>query len=115
MATSEFRHRVSFAAASSPKSNGEAAASSTRRERSTVKLWMALDGATVLAAAVIATLYELHTGPVAGAIEFWCGTLFNGRSMSILLALFCVFTTSLMITSKRLHLYEPTRLTSFLH
>ena len=82
MATSEFRHRVSFAATSSPELNGEAAANSTRRERSTVKLWMVLDGVTVFGAAVLATLYELHTGPVAGAIGFWHGTLFSGRSTS---------------------------------
>ncbi len=115
MATSEFRHRVSFAATSSSELNGEAAANSTRRERSTVKLWMFLDGVTVFGAAVLATLYELHTGPVAGAIGFWHGTLFNGPSTSILLVLLCGFTISLMITSRRLHLYVPTRLTSFLH
>ncbi len=115
MATSEFRHRVSFAATSSPEFKGGAAARPTRRELSTVKLWMVLDGVTVLGAAVLATLYELHTGPVAGAIGFWHGTLFNGRSTSILFALLCGFTISLMITSRRLHLYVPTRLTSFLH
>ena len=76
---------------------------------------MALDGLTVLGAAVVATLYEFHTGPVAGAIGFWHGTLFNGRSMGILVALLCGFTISLMVTSRRLHLYVPTRLTSFLH
>jgi len=112
MATSE---RVLFAPTSSSKLNGEAGASSTRRERSTVVLWMLLDGLTVLGAAVLATLYELHTGPVDGAVGFWHGTLFSGRSMGILVALLCGFTISLMITSRRLHLYVPTRLTSFLH
>jgi exopolysaccharide biosynthesis polyprenyl glycosylphosphotransferase len=76
---------------------------------------MALDGVTALAAATLATLYELRTGPVAGAMDFWRGTLIHGRSMGILLALFCGFTISLIFTSKRLHLYSPTRLTSFLH
>ncbi len=76
---------------------------------------MVLDGVTVLGSAIVATLYELHTGPVAGAIGFWHGTLFNGRSMGILVALLCGFTISLMFTSRRLHLYVPTRLTSFLH
>ena len=115
MATSEFQHRVSFAVSSSPKLNGEAPASSKRREGSTVRLWMVLDGVTVFGAAVLATLYELHTGPVAGAIGFWHGTLFSGRSMGILLAILCGFAISLMITSQRLRLYVPTRLTSFLH
>jgi exopolysaccharide biosynthesis polyprenyl glycosylphosphotransferase len=76
---------------------------------------MVLDGLTVLGAAVLATLYELRTGPVAGARGFWHGTLIHGRSMWILLALLCGFTVSLMITSRRLHLYYPTRLNSFLH
>src|ERR1700740_2471235 len=115
MATSEFHHRASFAVSSSPELNGEATASSNRRGGSTLRLWMVLDGVTFFGAALLATLYELHTGPVAGAIGFWHGTLFNGRSMGILLALLCGFTISLMITSRRLRLYVPTRLTSFLH
>jgi len=76
---------------------------------------MTLDAVSILAAAVLATLYELHTGPLAGAKGFWHGTLFNGRSMWLLLALLCGFTVSLIITSRRLHLYTPTRLSSFLH
>jgi exopolysaccharide biosynthesis polyprenyl glycosylphosphotransferase len=54
-------------------------------------------------------------GPVAGAQGFWRGTLIYGRSMSILLALLCGFTITLMMTSRRLHLYTPIRLTSILH
>jgi exopolysaccharide biosynthesis polyprenyl glycosylphosphotransferase len=63
---------------------------------------------------VIATLYEFHLGPLRGAKDFWHGTLIHGRSMGILLALLCGFTVSLIMTSRRLHLYTPTRLTSFL-
>jgi hypothetical protein len=76
---------------------------------------MVLDGITILGAAVLATLYEFHTGPVAGAKGFWHGTLIHGRSMGILLALLFGFTIALMITSRRLNLYTPTRLSSFLH
>ncbi len=76
---------------------------------------MVLDGVTVLGAATLVTLYELHTGPVAGVRGFWHGTLIHGQSMGILLALLCGFTIALMVTSRRLHLYSPTRLTSFLH
>jgi exopolysaccharide biosynthesis polyprenyl glycosylphosphotransferase len=76
---------------------------------------MTLDGITILGAAVLATLYEFHMGPVAGAQGFWRGTLIYGRSMSILLALLCGFTITLMMTSRRLHLYTPIRLTSILH
>jgi len=76
---------------------------------------MILDGITVLGSAVLATLYEFHTGPLAGAKGFWHGTLIHGRSMGILLGLLCWFTFSLIITSRRLNLYSPNRLTSFLH
>ena len=115
MATSEFRQSISIAAASSPDWTGRAAACPKRGERSAVKLWMVLDGVTVLGAATLATLYELRTGPVAGAVGFWHGTLIHGQSMGILLAFLSGFTGSLMITSRRLHLYSPTHLTSFLH
>jgi len=76
---------------------------------------MFLDFMTVLVSAVIATFYERHTGPVVGARAFFNGTLFSGRSMWILLGLLCGFATALVITSRRLHLYSPTRLNSFLH
>jgi exopolysaccharide biosynthesis polyprenyl glycosylphosphotransferase len=115
MATSEFGQRASFAETPFSEGTGKAAVSPARRERSAVKLWMALDGVTVFSAATLSTLYKLHTGPVAGAVGFWYGTLIQGRSMGILLALFCGFTISLIATSRRLHLYSPTRLTSYLH
>lgn len=75
---------------------------------------MIADGVTVLAAAVVATLYEFQTGPLAGARGFWHGTLIHGRSMGILLALLCGFTVALIIISRRMHLYTPTRVASFL-
>jgi hypothetical protein len=40
---------------------------------------MVLDTVTILCAATLATLYEMHTGPVAGARGFWHGTLIHGR------------------------------------
>src|SRR5579872_5201880 len=113
MATSEFRH--SFLPSSSFEWLKSKPTGSSHNERSSVKLWMVLDAATVVLAATLATLYEMHTGPVAGALGFWHGTLIHGRSMGILFALFCAFTISLMVTSRRLHLYSPRRLTSFLH
>jgi exopolysaccharide biosynthesis polyprenyl glycosylphosphotransferase len=51
---------------------------------------------------------------VAEARGFWHGTLIHGRSMSILLVLLCGFAGALIMTSRRLHLYTPMRLTSFL-
>jgi exopolysaccharide biosynthesis polyprenyl glycosylphosphotransferase len=79
------------------------------------RLWMVLDGITILGSAVLATLYKFQTGPVAGARGFWRGTLIHGRSMGILLALLCGFICALIMISRRLHLYTPTRLTSLLH
>jgi FlaA1/EpsC-like NDP-sugar epimerase len=76
---------------------------------------MFLDVLTILVSAVIATIYERHTSPVMGARAFYNGTLFYGRSMWILLTLLCGFATTLVVTSRRLHLYSPTRLSSFLH
>jgi exopolysaccharide biosynthesis polyprenyl glycosylphosphotransferase len=115
MATSEFWQGVSASAASSTEWAGGAAANSARGSRGAPRLWMFLDGITVLGAAIAATLYKVHTGPVAGAEGFWRGTLIHGRSMSILLALLCWFTMVLIVVSRRLRLYEPTRLASFLH
>jgi exopolysaccharide biosynthesis polyprenyl glycosylphosphotransferase len=69
----------------------------------------------IVGAAVLASLYKLHTGPVDGARVLWHGTLIHGYSMSILLALLFGFITALMVTSRRLHLYSPTRLSNLLH
>jgi exopolysaccharide biosynthesis polyprenyl glycosylphosphotransferase len=75
---------------------------------------MFLDVVSILGAAILATLYKMHTGPVEGAKGFWHGTLINGRSMWILLALLCGFTIALIITSRRLNLYAPTKMASVL-
>jgi exopolysaccharide biosynthesis polyprenyl glycosylphosphotransferase len=76
---------------------------------------MSLDALTALGAAFVTTIYEFHTSPINGARGFWHGTLFYGRSMGILLALFCGFTFALIVTSRRMHLYTPERVTNFLH
>ena len=64
---------------------------------------------------MLATLYEMHTGPLTGARGFWHGTLIHGRSRGILLALLCGFAVSLILTSRRLNLYTPKRLNNILH
>lgn len=115
MATSEFRQRVPLNEIS-PRDRPERGVATPRRhESSSVTLWVILDGLTVVAAATAATLYESRTGIRSGAAQFWHGTLIPGRSMSILLALCCGFTISLMVASRNLHLYSPTRLGSYLH
>ncbi len=113
MATSDFWQRLS-ASVAAPEWVTAGTRSSPRDSRGTSKLWMALDAVTVLGAAVLATLYEFRQNPIAGARGVWHGTLIHGRSMGILLALLGGFIISLIVVSKRLHLYRPTRLSGYL-
>jgi exopolysaccharide biosynthesis polyprenyl glycosylphosphotransferase len=115
MATSDFWQRVSASVAAAPDWASDSAAVSHRSPQGKVKLWMLLDFLTVLISAIIATIYARHTSPVVGARAFYKGTLFNGRSMWILLGLLCWFAIALVVASRRVNLYSPTRLTSFLH
>jgi exopolysaccharide biosynthesis polyprenyl glycosylphosphotransferase len=76
---------------------------------------MLLDAITVVVAALIATLYELNLSPIAEVRSFWHGTLIQGRSTGILLALLSGFIISLILISRRLLLYSPARLGGYLH
>lgn len=76
---------------------------------------MILDGFTVFGAAFVAAVIELHTGPISGARGFWHGTLIQGQSMGLLSALMLGFIATLIIVSRSLQLYHPTRLTNHLH
>lgn len=76
--------------------------------------WMFLDAFTVIGAATAATLIELHIGPVSGLKGFWRGTLIHGQSAGILLTALLVFIAALIETSRRMHLYTPSRLNGFL-
>src|SRR5215472_7346980 len=114
MATSEFWQRVS-ASVSSPEWARGTIGARPRNARGTSKFWMFLDAATVIIAALLATVYEFKLSPIAEVRSFWRGTLIQGRSMGILLALLSGFIVSLIITSKRLHLYSPARLGGYLH
>jgi exopolysaccharide biosynthesis polyprenyl glycosylphosphotransferase len=115
MASSDFWQRLSASMTASPEWEGALAGNPPRGPRAAGRLWMVLDGVTILGAAILATLHERHTGPVAGARGFWHGTLIHGRSMGILLALLCGFTFALILISRRLHLYTPTRVSGILH
>jgi exopolysaccharide biosynthesis polyprenyl glycosylphosphotransferase len=115
MASSDFWQRISTSLATSAEREPQVTAASPRGGRGAARLWMAADAATVFSAAFLTTIYEFHTSPINGARGFWHGTLFYGRSMGILLALFCGFTFALIATSRRLHLYTPERLTNMLH
>lgn len=76
---------------------------------------MLLDAVTVFGAAGLATLYEFKLSPIAEVRSFWRGTLIQGRSMGILLLLMFGFVASLIVISRRLHLYSPTSLGGYLH
>ncbi|HEY2467447.1 MAG TPA: sugar transferase [Terracidiphilus sp.] len=115
MATSDFWQRISASVVSPADWVNDATVVSPRSSQGKVKLWMLLDFLTVLVSAIIATIYERHTSPVVGARAFYNGTLFNGRSMWILLGLLCWFAVALVVSSRRVNLYSPTRMSSFLH
>jgi exopolysaccharide biosynthesis polyprenyl glycosylphosphotransferase len=83
--------------------------------RGKAALWMWLDAFTVIGAAVLATLYDRHTGPVAGARGFVHNNLIQHRSWGILLGLLIGFTVTLIIISRRLQLYTPLRLNNILN
>ena len=115
MATSDFWQRVSASVASPSEWVTDASAGHARSSQGKVKFWMFLDFVTVLVSAAIATVYERHTNPVVGARAFFNGTLFSRSFHLDPAGLLCGFATALVITSRRLNLYSPTRLTSFLH
>jgi FlaA1/EpsC-like NDP-sugar epimerase len=75
---------------------------------------MFLDVITIVGSVVVATLYRQNAGLVDDALGFWHGTLIYGRSMGILMALLGFYAISLIITSRRLNLYSPTRLNNVL-
>jgi exopolysaccharide biosynthesis polyprenyl glycosylphosphotransferase len=100
---------------SSLQSGGRFAEGRGRASSSKGRFWIVLDVITVVGAAALATIYKFRTSPVDEVKGFWHGTLIHGRSMGILLTLLCGFTVVLIVTSRRLHLYTPIRLTGFLH
>jgi len=115
MASSDFWQRLSSSLALSAEWESSASGGPARPTRGTAKLWIFLDILTVCLAAAVTTIFEFHTTPLDEARGFWHGTLIHGRSMGILLALLCGFTFTLIATSRRMHLYTPSRLTNFLH
>jgi exopolysaccharide biosynthesis polyprenyl glycosylphosphotransferase len=115
MATSEFWQRVSASVSATPRGQESSAARIGRDWSNKGGFWIIIDILTIIGATAIATVYKFHTSPLAGAKGVWHGTLIQGRSMGILLALLCGFAVALVMTSRRMHLYTPIRLTSFLH
>lgn len=114
MASSDFWQRLSFSASSSSEWGEGVSGKSAGGAWATAKVWIILDVMTIFGAVVLATLYEFHTGFETGAKGFWHGTLIQGRSRAILLALLIGFIVALVLISRRLHLYTPARLTGIL-
>ena len=114
MATSDFWQKVS-ASVSSPEWASGVGAPGHRPAGGTSRFWMVVDALSVLAAATVATLISFRIGLVTGARAFLHGTLIEGRSMGLLLALLCGFIVALVFISRQMHLYSPTRLGGFLH
>src|ERR1700751_721106 len=99
MATSEFWQRISSTVTQPRDWPGYVSENRSRNFQSRATLWILLDVSTVSLAAVVATIYETHTGPLNGAREFYRGTLFQGRSMGMLLVFLCGFTVAIIATS----------------
>jgi len=114
MATEQFWQRVSASLAASQEWESGASEETLRRTRGASGLWMALDVVSVFGSALLATLYKSNTSLVAGARGLWNGTLIYGRSMGVLLAVVAGFTLTLILISRKLNLYAPTRVPDLL-
>ena len=111
----DFWQNISDSLGTIPDRVEPASADPSRSWQGTVKHWVVADVTTVVVSAMLALVYERHTGAVAGVRDFFHGTLIRGRSLGVLLALLTGFTFALLIISRRLHLYTPRRLASVLH
>lgn len=112
MATTNLWQRVSESV--EPKGWTSGTTFQTRTSSGTYK-WILADIFSVIVAVVTATMIQAYFGPKMGSHEFWRGDLLQGRPLGILVVLLSGFTLSLILTSKRLHLYTPHRLYGFLH
>ncbi|HUX45606.1 MAG TPA: sugar transferase [Terracidiphilus sp.] len=115
MATSDFWQRVSETVSSSSEWTAVGSVRAARVSQRSSKTWMLLDVLTIFSSVVVAAKIETSIGLLEGFERVYQGTLLRDREMSVLLAMLCGFTIVLILTSRRLRLYAPTRLTSFLH
>jgi exopolysaccharide biosynthesis polyprenyl glycosylphosphotransferase len=114
MATSDYWQRPSDTELPSREWADGSTGDAIHGPRGKAHFWMALDAITIVASAAVATFYEKHTSPLAGARGLWHGTLIHGRSLGILLVLLCGFAITLIVISRRLKLYSPIRLSNAL-
>lgn len=114
-ATSALSQRLADSAEFVNQEKGRTYGSSARGPAEASKVWMVLDGFTVLAAATIVITFQAHRHALPIASVVWHGSLAQGRPVNTMFALLLGFTIPLVIISRQLHLYTPTRLGSFLH
>jgi exopolysaccharide biosynthesis polyprenyl glycosylphosphotransferase len=112
MATSDFLQKVSASMSPPLGWEAESAGNAVRVLRGKVKIRMAMDAITVVVSAMLAALYKTHSGPLSCARRIWRGTFIQHRSMGVLLVLLCFYAVSLILTSRRLNLYSPTKLSN---
>ena len=86
----------------------------TRRNRSVTWLWIAADTLTILVTAAGATMYEMRAGPVETIENLRNWPLTGSGSIWTLVDLLFGFSVVLILISRRMHLYEPLRITSVL-
>jgi exopolysaccharide biosynthesis polyprenyl glycosylphosphotransferase len=113
MASTGFWERLSASLQSGRERESPAVEEFSHTRRGSIAVWMFADGVTILAAAAAAAFYRLHTVSLAEAHSFWTGTVFPTHPLSIPAALVCGFMLAVITSSRRMHLYEPLRLTSF--
>src|SRR5690242_1555888 len=113
MASSDFWQRLSGSLHSGRGWDTAGGNETVRGGRGARAVWMASDGVTILAAATAATFYRLHTLSLAEAHNFWAGKVFPHHPLSMPIALLFGFTLAVIISSRRMRLYEPLRLNDF--
>jgi exopolysaccharide biosynthesis polyprenyl glycosylphosphotransferase len=118
MATSEYLQRL---AVSSSNEHGNASPSQstsvgTRANRGSAVLWITADAATVIVALAIALRVAFGVSPIAGSMILYHLTTKGHDSPAALLVGFLGwYIVTLVVISKRYHLYSPRRISSLLH
>ena len=64
---------------------------------------------------MLATLFEVHAGQQSSASGLWHSKMIESRSAGMLLALLFLFSASLIVVSRHLHLYSPNKVGGILH
>jgi exopolysaccharide biosynthesis polyprenyl glycosylphosphotransferase len=115
MATSDFWQRVSETVVMPAEWAGEGQGNGPRNAQRTSKVWMLMDAVTIAIATVAAVGFKSHKGFWQSLRWMHSGAMLQTRSGIQLGCIMLGFGLMLMWTSRRMHLYSPAQLTSFLH